>query len=150
MVARGYASETFCYEAIAARGDDVRPYHVYYLGDFDRSGRDAANSLHEKLVRFSEPKGIEVHFAQLAVTLSQIDRLDLPLREPKRESAADKKWEFNFACELDALPPDETRRIVQEALERHLPVGQLTHLRIAEESERQLLSAFTRQFQSDQ
>src|SRR6478672_1772313 len=49
MVTRGFASETFCYEAIAARNGDHRPYHVYYLGDFDRSGQDAARSLREKL-----------------------------------------------------------------------------------------------------
>ena len=47
MVARGFASETFCYEAIAARQGDDRPYHVYYLGDFDRAGQDAARSLGE-------------------------------------------------------------------------------------------------------
>jgi hypothetical protein len=45
MVARGYASETFCYEAVAARNGDDRDYYVYYFGDFDRSGRDAANAL---------------------------------------------------------------------------------------------------------
>ena len=36
MVARGFSSETFCYESIAQRGDDDRPYYVYYLGDFDQ------------------------------------------------------------------------------------------------------------------
>ena len=39
MVARGFASETFCYEAIAAREGDDRDYYVYYLGDFDRADR---------------------------------------------------------------------------------------------------------------
>lgn len=36
MVTRGFSSETFCYEAIAAQAGNDRPYHVYYLGDFDR------------------------------------------------------------------------------------------------------------------
>src|SRR5262249_41942205 len=53
MVTRGFSSETFAYEAMAARGEDDRPYHVYYLGDFDRAGRDGANSLQEKLERFA-------------------------------------------------------------------------------------------------
>src|SRR6516164_8805657 len=47
MVSRGYASETFCFEAIAARESDPRTYDVWYLGDFDRSGCDAAQSLKE-------------------------------------------------------------------------------------------------------
>ena len=83
MVARGYVSETFCYEAIAARGDDDRPYYVYYLGDFDRSGRDAARSLEEKLTRFADDAGMEVVFEQLAVTERQINELDLPTRTPQ-------------------------------------------------------------------
>ena len=73
MVARGFASETFCYEAIAARQGDDRPYHVYYLGDFDRAGQDAARSLEEKLIRFGDEDGIEVIFEQIAVAFEQIN-----------------------------------------------------------------------------
>jgi hypothetical protein len=51
MVTRGYTSETFAFEAVAARGADPRPFHVYAFVDFDRSGRDGARSLEEKLKR---------------------------------------------------------------------------------------------------
>lgn len=139
MVARGYCSETFAFEAIEQRGDDRRPYYVYYLGDFDRAGRDAARSLRKKLEQFSAEKGIEVHFVELAVTLEQIGGLGLPTRPPKRNTAADKAWPHDFACELDAIPPDLLRSIVREAIERHLPADQLKILKIAEESERDLL-----------
>ena len=98
MVARGFSSETFCYEAIAARGDDDRPYYVYYLGDLDRAGQDAARSLKEKLTRFADEEGIEVIFDQIAVTERQIIFLKLPTREPKRNSPADRKWPHDAAC----------------------------------------------------
>jgi hypothetical protein len=104
MVTRGFSSETFCFEAVEAREDDPRPYHVYYLGDFDRSGRDAARSLEEKLKRFADEKDVTVVFEQIAVTQQQIYDLSLPTREPKRNTSADKKWPFDFACELDAIP----------------------------------------------
>ena len=45
MVARGFSSETFCFEAVEEAAEYERPYHVCYLGDFDRSGRDAAEAL---------------------------------------------------------------------------------------------------------
>jgi hypothetical protein len=45
MVSRGYASETFAYSAIESRENSTQDYYVYYLGDFDRSGRDGAESL---------------------------------------------------------------------------------------------------------
>jgi hypothetical protein len=139
MVARGFASETFCYEAIAARGDDDRPYYVYYLGDYDRAGHDAARSLEEKLTRFAEEEGIEVIFEQIAVNISQIIDLDLPTREPKRVSQADKNWPHHYACELDAIPPDTMRELVEKAINRHLDQDRLKVLRVAEESERDLL-----------
>jgi len=110
MVTRGFCSETFAFESIEQRGDDKRPYYVYYLGDFDRSGRDAARSLKKKLEQFGAEKGIEVHFIELAVTLEQIWDLGLPTREPKRNTAPDKAWPYDFACELDAIPPDVLRR----------------------------------------
>jgi hypothetical protein len=53
MPTRGYTSETFAFEAVMARDDDPRDYHVYYFDDLDRSGVDAAQSLKEKLERFS-------------------------------------------------------------------------------------------------
>ena len=109
MVTRGFSSETFAYEAVAAREGDHRTYYVYYLGDFDRAGQDAATSLREKLERFAGEEGIDLVFKQIAVTERQIADWDLPTREPKRKSAADKKWPHDFACELDAISPDQLR-----------------------------------------
>lgn len=145
MVARGFSSETFCYEAIAARDGDDRPYLVYYLGDFDRSGQDAARSLQEKLARFGQDDGVPVIFRQIAVTPQQVEEWDLPIREPKRETAADKKWPFDFACELDAIEPDRIRLLVEDAVEQHLPPYQYAIAKVAEESERKDLLALARQ-----
>ena len=144
MVARGFSSETFAYEAVAARDGDPRSYHVYYLGDFDRSGRDAAKSLQEKLERFSAEQPFEVIFQQVAVTKDQIAQHNLPTRPHKRESAADRAWPHDYACELDAFPPDTLRKLVRRVIERHLPRFQLEILKQAEASEREILSAFAR------
>jgi hypothetical protein len=150
MVTRGFSSETFCYEAIAARGGDDRPYHVYYLGDFDRAGQDGAHSLKEKLCRFGDEEGVEVVFEQIAVTEEQIIRWDLPTREPKRKSPADKNWPYEFACELDAIPPDRLRVLVEGVINLHLPQDQLEILKIAEASERQLLTAWAATYRGGQ
>jgi len=143
MVTRGFSSETFCYEAVAARAADERPYHVYYLGDFDRSGQDAGRSLEEKLVRFAAEKDIEVIFETVAVTEEQIDTWKLPTRPHKRKSPADRKWPHAFACELDAIAPNVMRDLVEAAINRHLPQHQLRVLQEAEASERMLLQAWT-------
>jgi hypothetical protein len=137
MVARGFSSETFAYEAIAARGDDDRDYYVYYLGDFDRSGHDAAESLQEKLERFAEGCPFEVIFEHIAVTKEQIDRLQLPTRPHKRNSPADKALPYFFGCELDAIIGDDL-----SAIEAHLPQDQYAILKVAERSEREILRNF--------
>lgn len=139
MVTRGFSSETFCYEAVNARNWDDRPYHVYYLGDFDRSGRDGANSLEEKLTRFADEGGIEIIFEQIAVLPEQIAKWHLPTRAPKRGSPADRAWPHDIACELDAIPPDHLRAIVDGAINQHIDQEQLKALRVAEQSEKELL-----------
>jgi hypothetical protein len=140
MITRGFSSETFCFEAIAARSGDTRPFHVKYLGDFDRAGRDAARSLEEKLCRFADEEGIEIIFETLAVTEEQIAQWNLPTRKPKRTSVADKNWPYDFACELDAIPPDDLRAVVEIAINRHLSQRKLKILKAAEESEREIIA----------
>ena len=137
-------SETFCYEAIAAREGDDRDYYVYYLGDFDRAGQDAARSLEEKLTRFADEDGISVVFEQIGVTKEQIADWKLPTRKPKRVSPADRKWRHDFCCELDAIAPDRLRRLVEYAILPHVDQDQLKVLKVAEQSERELLKALGR------
>jgi hypothetical protein len=76
MVCRGFSSETFAFEAIEAREDDPRDYVIWYLGDFDRSGRDAADSLMEKITRFADEKGVDVSFNILAIEEQDVLEFD--------------------------------------------------------------------------
>jgi hypothetical protein len=146
MITRGFSSETFAFEAVEQRGNDPRDFHVYYLGDFDRAGQDASNALFEKLQRFAKGKPFTVYMYDLAVTEQQIRDWDLPTREPKRKSEADKRWPHEFACELDAIPPDTLRDLVQSQIEQYLPKHQLDILKKAEESERKMLRMFANRF----
>jgi hypothetical protein len=129
MVSRGFSSETFCFEAIASQQDDPRRYHIWYLGDLDRAGCDAAKSLKEKLFRFGAEMDVDVGFKQLAIEPSDVLQFDeshmsalvnlngetewLPARVPKRQSPADKKWPYPYAIELDAIEPDDLRRMAR-------------------------------------
>ena len=61
-------------------------------------------------------------------------------REPKRKSRNDQLWPYPFACELDAIEPDDLRALVRRAIEQHLPEAQLKMLKIAEQSERELIA----------
>jgi hypothetical protein len=47
--------------------------------------------------------------------------------------------QFDYACEVDAIAPDDLRDLVRVAIEQHLPVDQIRVLKTAEASERELL-----------
>jgi hypothetical protein len=138
MVARGFCSESFAWETVQAI-DAAKPCFVYYLADFDRAGQDAAKALEEKLKRFSAERGVTIHFENIGVTVEQIQIMDLPTREPKRKTEADRRWPYDFCCELDAIPPDTLRSIIQQAIELHMPPNWLEALKSDEIAERKSL-----------
>jgi hypothetical protein len=115
MVSRGQSSETYCYHAareaqIAWDEAGVETF-VYALYDSDRYGRDAAAKVEEKLRRYSNdtPIGFEL----LAVTDWQIEMWNLPTRPAKREGDPD-------AVELDAIPPDKLKSLVDNVIIEHI------------------------------
>lgn len=144
MVCRGFTSETFAYEAVDEWVEIGKEVHVYHLGDFDRSGQDAAADMERKLGNFAKAKSIAAYFDRMAVNARQVEAWALPTRAPKRVTAADKRWPYDFACELDAIPPDQLRTLVWDKLEQYIPESEMNELKAAEESERDLLRMFAR------
>jgi hypothetical protein len=111
--------------------------------------------LWEKLERFAAEKEVAIEFVDLAIDEADIRGFDagtkllrarlgemerwLPTREHKRNTPADRVWPHEFACELDAIEPDDLRALVRWAVEQHLPADQLKVLQTAEASERELI-----------
>ena len=137
MVSRGYASLSFLYEAAAAIAEIGKPTCIYHLGDFDPSGQDAADKIEATLRRFTGT--IDLQFERLAVLPEQIDRWSLPSR-PTKQTDSRARGFGDISVELDAIDPKRLRRLVQDAIERHLPPDRLEVLKVAEESERELLT----------
>ncbi len=142
MPTGGFTSETFAYEAVARLRGSGRTLVIYSLYDFDRSGRDAAASLREKVERFGAEFGVPVVFRDLVLSLAQVEAMGLPTRPAKRKTTADARWPHPFSAELDAILPDDLRALVRAAIERHLPAAELAHLRSVEAAERATLMEF--------
>ena len=142
MPTGGYSSETFAFEAVDDLRDTGKTLVVYSLYDFDRSGKDAERSLQEKVERFGRDFGVPVIFNALGLTVEQVEALNLPTRPHKRNTPADRAWPHDFACELDAIPPDTLRQMVRQAIERHLPASELEALKQVEQAERDTLMKF--------
>lgn len=137
MVARGYASLSFLQSAAEAIAAQKRPSFIYHLGDHDPSGVNAGEKI-EQTLRELAPDA-EIHFERLAVHPGQIAAWNLPSRPTKSSDSRAKKFGYAQSVELDAIPPDTLRDIVQEAIERHIDADAIKRLAVAEESERDIL-----------
>jgi hypothetical protein len=140
-----YASLSFLSEAatyideLARKG--IRTF-IYHFGDFDPSGVNAAGKIRDTLNEMA-PEA-EIIFERVAVTPDQINALRLPSRPTKMTDTRAKNF-GGASVELDAIPPDRLRTMVQDCLERHLPKSKLEVLKVAEESERNLMLVWAEQ-----
>jgi hypothetical protein len=142
MVARGYASLSFLYSAAEHINDLDVPAYIYHCGDYDPSGVNAGEKIEETLRELAPDA--DIFFDRLAVTPGQIADWDLPTR-PTKASDTRAKGFGDISVELDAIEPNRLRRIVQRAIEQHLPRHQFEVLKASEESERKILLRFVRE-----
>jgi len=133
-VSRGFASETYVYEAAQAIKRKGKPTYIYYFGDYDPSGVAARNDVRRKLASM----GARVNFEAAAVTPDQVTRWSLPTRPTKKTDSRAKGWRGD-SVELDAIPADQLRRLVRDVIERHIDSRELEETRRAERLERQAL-----------
>jgi hypothetical protein len=141
MVARGYASLSFLYSAAEYINTLDVPTYIYHLGDFDPSGVNTGEKIEETLREMAPDAAIA--FERIAVTEEQIAAWDLPTRPTKKSDARSKNF-GDVSVELDAIEPNQLRALVEETIERHLPVDQFEVLKAAEESERAIISRLVR------
>jgi hypothetical protein len=143
MVARGYSSMSFLHSSAKAIEAKGKPAYIYHFGDLDPSGVDAARDIEAKLRRYAP--NTEIHFERPAVTRQQADEWNLPSRPTKQTDTRAKKW-IGTSVELDAIPAARLRELVRECINRHVDQQQLDLLRVAEESERELLVRWARTY----
>jgi hypothetical protein len=139
-VTRGFASITYLQEAAEDIERDGRPTYVYVLTDFDPSGVSIAEKVEEELTARAWDSEIVVE--RLAVDREQIDRWSLPTRPTKASDARAARFRRlhgTDSVELDAIPPDELRKLVRDAIDGHMEPWRLRQFRMVEREERETL-----------
>jgi hypothetical protein len=144
MPAHGTPSLSFLYETAMTIADEDRPCFIYYLGDGDKAGRDAA-VFAERTIRELAPDA-DLTFELLAVTEAQIADWNLPTRPPKPRDRAAGMTE---CVELDAIPPDRLRNLLRDAIESHMGAETLRYARAQEADERATFMEFMSHFRGD-
>ncbi len=144
-VSRGFASETYLQEAGAHIRSDGRPTYVYLLTDFDASGMGIAETVEERLAEMAYP--VDVFVERIAATPEQIEEYGLITQLVTRSDTRARRFIQRFGnetVELDAIPASEVRRLVREAIERHMDPRRLAFLRMVEQEEREGIKTLLR------
>jgi hypothetical protein len=136
MVTRGFSSDTYLYEAAESIKDKDKPAYLYYFGDHDPSGVMIDRTV-ERGLRRHAPHA-EIHFERVAVRREQIEEWGLPTRPTKKTDSRSKTFEGE-SVEIDAIPPNQLRQLVEHCIDQHVDRMQLSVLLAAEESEREIL-----------
>ena len=136
MVARGYASLSFLHSAAEHINDVNCPVYIYHLGDYDPSGVNAGEKIEQTLRELAPAANIA--FERIGVTKWQIEEFKLPTR-PTKTSDTRSKGFGDISVELDAIDPGTLRAIVEAAITDHLPPDQFNVLKVAEQSEREII-----------
>lgn len=93
---------------------------VLYLGDHDPSGNDMVRDIRERLTEFGVPN---LKVEKLALTITQIRRFKPPPNPAKITDSRAAAYIAEFgdqSWELDALPPRELNRLVQQGIARNI------------------------------
>jgi hypothetical protein len=112
----GYVSESFAFEwatEINAYVEQGKRVAIYYFGDHDPEGLDIERDMIAKLNRF----GAEFSWARKGLLYEDFDRFNLvnvPVKTKSVRAPAYLKQFGNRAAELDALPPNELHRRINE------------------------------------
>jgi hypothetical protein len=153
-VCRGYASVSFAGEIAEVWKRVRKPIHAYYLGDFDPSGFDIERDLRDKLVRYSgrfEETADECNdstsltWARLAVRKEDFQAhnlICLPVKDKDKRAARFRDRHGDDCAEVDALPPSELRRRIEEAIDRHIDGDRWNKLLEVERHEQNVLEEF--------
>jgi hypothetical protein len=138
MISRGFSSETSLYETAEDINREGNPAVIYQLGDHDPSGVAAWEDIRRKLRGFVD-RDIDVKFERIAVTPEQIIDLGLPTRPTKTSDARAKNFKGD-SVEVDAIASTTLRRLVRDAIEVWIDPEALRLTKIAEDSEREILT----------
>lgn len=147
MVAKGYSSLTFLYEAaenIKHQQRNGKDVHIYQFGDHDPSGLNAADKIHETLSVLCDG----ITYERIALTPEQIAKYNLPTRPTKKSDTRAKMFTDEQSCELDALPPDILRELIRKCIEQHIDQKQLERHKAIESAERETLKIFNSNFKT--
>jgi len=146
---RGFNSTTNIYTAarrLCDQNRDGKKVTIFYLGDWDPSGKDIERDVTDRLREFGFARDM-VH--RVAIFQEDIREFNLPpLRVKDKDPRAGKfkRQHGNEAVELDALPPTELRRRLRAAIEGVIDHEAWDRAKLVEQGQRETCVRYAKVF----
>jgi hypothetical protein len=140
MVTRGYPSVSYLHNAAVQIESWGKPTLIYYFGDHDPSGVDISRNVEARLREFAPDT--QIYFERVAVNPDQIERMGLITRPTKTTDSRSKGF-AGESVEVDAIPARTLRAMARDCITACIDEDALTELRVAEDSEREILERLT-------
>jgi hypothetical protein len=143
---RGQSSKTTVYEAAQSYGPLSKPVVVLYVGDWDPSGLAIPFSVEDRMARYGDD--IDLELRRVAVTAEDMANGDLithsvNARDPNYPRFVERCAVIGLApqtaVEVEALPPDQLRTRLQDAIDELIDPLVWNVTLAVERSERDLL-----------
>lgn len=129
----GYSSQSYVDVVVRDAFSQNREAVLIYAGDFDASGEDIDRD-------FLQRTGCFDTVVRVALNASQVDEYQLPPQPGKamdpRAKAFTERHGLLVQVELDALPPDDLRRLYQAAIDEYWDTSQYEAVIEQEDAER--------------
>jgi hypothetical protein len=146
MALGGYSSQTFVDVVAKDVHEQGRPSVLIYAGDFDPSGMDIDRDFEERTDIFDE-------VVRVALTADIVAEYDLPPMPGKSTDSRSTRFMMEHGelvqVELDALPPEEMRKLYQQAIDRFWDKKTFEEVYSQETEETSLLADLTDEIKLD-
>lgn len=154
IVNRGYSSATAMHDAHRRFVSEMHKINasevkVIYVGDFDPSGQDMIRDIQDRITEFGGAYDFTIQ--PIALMWEQIEEFNPPpnpakITDPRAKAYIEKYGDSSW--EVDALPPEDLDRILNEAIEAHVDTHQFGMMIKQEDSHKEALRV-ARQYLSD-
>ena len=136
---RGYPSLTFLHDCAEDIEADEKETYIYYVGDYDPSGENIAETVERRICEFAPDA--DIRFEKICITPTQIDLWKLPTR-PTKSTDTRAVGFLGESVDVEAVPPHLLRDLVTGRIERHIDPDEWHTLKVVEASERKILDYF--------
>jgi hypothetical protein len=112
---KGYPSLTFLHEAHLRYKEAIEKGKqpiIIYFGDYDPSGEDIPRSIQENMRKFD----VEIELKRIALMEHQVVEWKLPPAPAKETDTRTKNWDGLGQVELDAVKPEKTIQLCEDAI----------------------------------